>query len=144
MYSPTCGKAEVFRLKALSFGSAASVVAFFVQVSLAVWSVGNGLLSLTWSAYFDDFLSLRESVSAKHAGVCIPMSFFFLGWKLAEDKLMPCHSLCKILGVKLNLKSAKLGTVLVSNTQGRADELTDERAEILLAGKLSNLQTFSF
>lgn len=130
------GRAEVISEKVLPFGLVVSVTAF-LRASLAIRSVGNSLLSLTWSGYFDDFLSLSENFSVKHTDMCVSALFLFLGRRVAEDKLTPFDSLSKILGVQLDLKSAKLGTVLVSDTQERVGELTEDIAEISLAGTLS-------
>lgn len=88
VFCPGTGRAEVFRQKVLPFGSVASVTAF-LRVSLAIWAVGNKLLKLPWSAYFDDFLSICEGAAAKHTDMCIAALFSCLGWKLSEDKLLP-------------------------------------------------------
>ena len=59
LYDPSCKKPQIFQQKVLPFGSVASVTAF-LRLSLALWKLGTALLSLTWSAYFDDFLSISE------------------------------------------------------------------------------------
>eukprot|EP00438_Fugacium_kawagutii_P007883 Skav213958 [mRNA] locus=scaffold1979:307938:309152:- [translate_table: standard] len=130
VYCPALGRAEVFRQKVLPFGSIASVTAF-LRVSLALWAVGNAKLKFAWSAYFDDFLSVCEEASAKHTDMCISAMFSFLGWKLSEDKLIPFDSVCKVLGVRLDLRSARLGLALDSNTPERITELVGELDKIL-------------
>lgn len=92
---------------------------------------------MAWSAYFDDFLSLSEESSQKHTDMCIAALFSFLGWKLSEEKLVPFDSVCKVLGVKLDLRSAQLGSVFVANTEDRAEELTTSLTEIMSSGYLS-------
>lgn len=75
----------------------------FLRVSLALRAVGNQFLKMTWSAYFDDFLSVNEASRSRHADLCISALFSFLGWQLSEDKLVPFLSVCKVLGVCLDL-----------------------------------------
>eukprot|EP00438_Fugacium_kawagutii_P031568 Skav201075 [mRNA] locus=scaffold5595:979:2202:- [translate_table: standard] len=135
VYCPESQKAEVFRQKVLPFGSIASVTAF-LRVSLALWAVGNAKLKLAWSAYFDDFLSLSEKASSTHTDLCISAMFSFLGWKLSEDKLLPFDSVCKVLGVRLDLSSAKPGLVRVANTPERVEELVEELNRIVQEDKL--------
>lgn len=121
------------------FGPIASVTAF-LRMSLAIWAIGNSLLNLTWSAYFDGFLSFSEGANCKRIDMCISALFAFPGWKLSEDKLAPFSSICKVLGVQLDLRSASLGLVLVSNTQERIEEITSEIAEVLQQGRLSKIR----
>eukprot|EP00438_Fugacium_kawagutii_P017954 Skav227888 [mRNA] locus=scaffold3865:39733:41610:- [translate_table: standard] len=134
VYCPDSRK--VFRQKVLPFGSLASVTAF-LRVSLALWAVGNSRLKLAWSAYLDDFSSLCEKASAKHTDVCISAMFSFLGWKLSEDKLIPFDSVCKVLGVRLDLNNAKFGIVKVANTPERVEELVEELSHIVQENRLS-------
>eukprot|EP00438_Fugacium_kawagutii_P001422 Skav211637 [mRNA] locus=scaffold3476:7948:11312:+ [translate_table: standard] len=129
------GKSKGRGPRVLPFGSIASVTAF-LRVSLALWAVGNAKLKLAWSAYFDDFLSLCEKTSAKHTDMCIAAMFSFLGWKLSEDKLILFDSVCEVLGVSLDFRSAKLGMVKVNNTQERVEELVDELQKIVASGTL--------
>lgn len=85
-------------------------------------SFANRLLKLTWSAYFDGFLSLSEAASAKRTDMCVASLFSFLGWRLSEDKLVPFSFVCKVLGVEV--RKAKLGLALDSNNRGGVEELT--------------------
>lgn len=66
--NPELGVASIaiFKRTIFPFGCKASVAAF-LRVSLALWAVGNSLLKLSRSAYFDDFPSLSEKASAKRA-----------------------------------------------------------------------------
>lgn len=115
MFNPENQTASVFKQCVLPFGSIASVTAF-LRVPSALWVVGNRLLKLMWSACFDGFLSVNEAISCGHTGLCIASVFSFLGWKRSEDKLVPFSSICKILGVQLDMRDAKLGFVQVSHT----------------------------
>lgn len=128
--------ASVFRQRVLPFGSIAWVTAF-LRASLALWAVGNKLLNLTWSAYFDDFLSVSEWSSSKHTDLGISALFSFLGWQLSEGKSVPFSSVCKALGVQLDLNNSKLGSAQVSNIPERVEELTAEISKVLDSGILS-------
>lgn len=129
-------RAVVYQQKVLPFGPIASVTAF-LRVSLALWALGNHLLHLTWSAYFDDFLSLSDKSTAKHTELCITALFSFLGWKLSADKLVPFDSCCKVLGVQLDLSETSLGRAAISNTQERVEELTSDISATLQSGLLN-------
>ena len=130
LYDPEANGPVIYQQKVLPFGSIASVTAF-LRVSLAIWAVGNSLLKLTWSAYFDDFLSISEAESSAHSDMCIRAVFSFLGWKLSEDKLLDFNSLCKVLGVQLDLSQAGTGLALVANTKERVEELTGDIDKVL-------------
>ena len=60
----------IFQQKVLPFGSIASVTSF-LRLSLAIWKLGTELLNITWSSYFDDFLSLAEEGIEKHTDMVI-------------------------------------------------------------------------
>lgn len=125
--NPALQTASVCGQRVLPFGSIASVTVF-LRVSLALWAVDNRLLKLTWPAYFDSF-SVSEATSAKRADLCITSLFCFLGWKLSESKLVPFLSVCKVLGVQLDLRDAKLGAAQVSDAPERVEELTRRDSE---------------
>ena len=78
-------------------------VTSFLRLSLALWKVGTALLNLTWSSYFDDFLSLTEQELARHTDMTVAFLFSMLGWRLSKEKLLAYDSMCKVLGVKFGL-----------------------------------------
>ena len=63
----TCSP-EIYQQAVLPFGSVASVTAF-LRCALGIWIVGARLLKLTWTSYFDDFLSLTSASVAKHTEI---------------------------------------------------------------------------
>ena len=142
VFDPVSCEGKVFRQRVLPFGSIASVTAF-LRLSNALWALGSRLLSLKWSCYFDDFLSLSESSLERHTDMIISMLFSLLGWKLSEHKLIPYDSVCKVLGVQLDLREVSLGTALVVNTDERIDELILMQSldEALKSGVLSRKDT---
>ena len=100
--NPSTNAPEIYQQAVLPFGSVASVTEF-LRCALGIWMVGARLLDLTWSLYFDDFLSLTTANLAKHTEMCISALFHLLGWTLSEYKLVPFDEFCKVLGVELNL-----------------------------------------
>eukprot|EP00435_Cladocopium_sp_Y103_P045778 s2261_g13.t1 len=128
----------IYQQKVLPFGSIASVTSF-LRLSLALWKLGSALLNIAWPSYFDDVLSLAEAGMEKHTDMVITFLFSTLGWKLATEKLVDFDSVCKVLllGVKLDLAEAHLGTTLVMNTPERVDELIADIDQVLLSGMLT-------
>ena len=110
--------AKIFKQSVSPFGSIASVTAF-LRVSLAKWKVGASLLKLMWSAYFDDFLCLARQSESRHVDFCVDAIFSLLGWRIAKHKLIAFDSLCKVLGVHLDLRQSGDQLCLVSNTEHR-------------------------
>ena len=135
VYDPSSKEAKVFKQRVLPFGSIASVTAF-LRVSLAIWKIGSSLLNLMWSAYFDDFLCLSRASESRHVEFCASSVFSLLGWKASTHKLLPFDSICKVLGVQLDLKQPGDSLCLISNTPERVEELVQEINLILSSGSL--------
>ena len=136
VYNPTTKAPEVFQQRVLPFGSVASVTAF-LRCSSALWAIGAKLLAIVWTAYFDDFLSLELGEATKHSDMCITMFFSLLGWDVSHEKLLPYATVCKVLGVLLDLRQSGDGLALVTNTPERAKELIEALQEVLRTGKLT-------
>ena len=88
--------------------------------------IGSSLLHLMWSAYFDDFLCLSRASESRHVEFCASSVFSLLGWKVSTHKLLPFDSICKVLGVQLDLKQSGDSLCLISNTPERVEELVQE------------------
>ena len=93
-----------------------------------------------WSAYFDDFLCLARESEAKHVDFCVSSIFSLLGWKVSTHKLPPFASICKVLGVQLDLRQSGDSLCLISNTTERVEELIQDIANILSAGALPRVE----
>ena len=130
VYDPDCLSAKIFKQCVLPFGSIASVTAF-LRVSLALWKVGSALLHLLWSVYFDDFLCLARSSESKHVEFCVDSLFSLLGWRISKNKLLDFNTLCKVLGVQLDLKQSGDKLCFVTNTEERVQELVKELDEAI-------------
>ncbi len=55
---------------------------------------------------FDDFLCLSRESEAKHVDFCVSSISSLLGWKVSAHKLLPFASICKVLGVQLDLRQS--------------------------------------
>ena len=89
-----------------------------------------------WPAYFDDFLCLARASESRHVEFCASSVFSLLGWKVSTHKLLPFDSICKVLGVQLDLKQSGDSLCLISNTPDRVEELVQEINLILSSGVL--------
>ena len=126
VYDPGCLSAKIFKQCVLPFGSIASVTAF-LRVSLALWKVGSALLHLLWSVYLDDFLCLARSSETKHVEFCVDSLFSLLGGRrISKNKLLDFNTLCKVLGVRLDLRQSGDKLCFVTNTEERVQELVSE------------------
>ena len=130
IYNPIEGKPEVYQQAVLPFGSIASVTAF-LRCAMGIWHVGSSLLKMTWTSYFDDFLSLSPTCLARHTELCVSTLFQLLGWRLSEDKLVPYSQCCKVLGVEVDLCMSPSGRFEIRNTESRKQELVGLMQDIL-------------
>ena len=135
VYDPECSSAKIFKQCVLPFGSIASVTAF-LRVSLALWKVGSTLLHLMWSVYFDDFLCLARNSESKHVEFCVDSLFSLLGWRISKNKLLDFNTLCKVLGVQLDLRQSGDKLCFVTNTEERVQELVGELDEAIRTNML--------
>ena len=135
IFNPLTGSPEVYKQAVLPFGSIASVTAF-LRCALGIWHVGSSLLKLTWTSYFDDFLSITPACLDKHTELCVSTLFQLLGWKLSTDKLVPYSQCCKVLGVEVDLTKSPSGMLEVRNTEARQNELISCMRGILEKGVL--------
>ena len=81
---------------------------------------------------------------AKHVDFCVSSIFSLLGWKVSTHKLLPFDSICKVLGVQLDLRVSGDSLCLVSNTTERVKELVQGIDNILLAEVLPKKQKANF
>ena len=130
VYDPGCSSAKIFEQCVLPFGSIASVTAF-LRVSLALRKVGSTLLHLLWSVYFDDFLCLARSSESKHVEFCVDSLFSLMGWRISKNKLLDFNTLCKVLGLQLDLRLSGDKLCFFTNTEERVEELVRELDEPL-------------
>ena len=138
MYNPVTCKPEVYQQAVLPFGSIASVTAF-LRCAVAIWQVGSRMLKLSWTSYFDDFLSLATAGLEPHR-MCISTFLHLLGWELSNDKLVPYSECCKVLCVELTLTKTPAGCFEVRNTESRVLELRESMMQALETNSLSRVE----
>ena len=79
-----------------------------------------------WSVYFDDFLCLARNSESKHVEFCVDSLFSLLGWRISKNKLLHFDTLCKVLGVQLDLRQSGDKLCFVTNKEERVEELVNE------------------
>ena len=67
---------------------------------------------------------------------CVGSLFSLLGWRISKNKLLDFNTLCKVLGVQLDLKQSGDKLCFVTNTEKRVQELVGELDEAIRANML--------
>ena len=91
---------------------------------------------MLWSVYFDDFLCLARSSESKHVEFCVDSLFSLLGWQISKDKLLDFNTLCKVLGVQLDLRQSGDKLCSVTNPEERVQELVSGLDEAIRTNTL--------
>ena len=109
VFDPSTKRPKIFAMRALPFGASRSVYGF-LRVAHSLWWLGCKMLHLTWSNFFDDFITLaREPESELVAGV-VSQFFKLLGWMVADgEKDVPFSARFKALGVEIDLTAWSSG-----------------------------------
>ena len=143
VFNPQLKRPEVYLLRALPFGASRSVYSF-LRASHALWWLGCVSLGLTWSSFFDDFVTFcRRSESDLVAGVIVQF-FKLLGWQVSSgDKDLPFSFEFKALGVEISLADCQLGFVVFRNTAKRVQELVSTISELLERGRMTQPEALS-
>eukprot|EP00438_Fugacium_kawagutii_P023706 Skav228033 [mRNA] locus=scaffold1188:5424:7796:+ [translate_table: standard] len=143
VFNPKTKRPEVYLMRALPFGASRSVYSF-LRVSHSLWWLGCVALNLTWSSFFDDYITFcRECEAAVVDGV-VSQFFKLLGWLVsAGDKDMPFASEFKALGVEISLTECHLGFVVFRNTAKRIKELVDTITSLLDRDAMSHQEALS-
>ena len=143
VYNPSAKKPEVYVMRALPFGASRSVYSF-LRVSHSLWWLGCVALGLTWSSFFDDFITFCRECESKVVLGVIDQFFRLLGWQVSSgDKDLPFASQFKALGVEISLRKCHLGSVIFRNTERRVQELVETMTGILEKGHLSQQEALS-
>ena len=143
VYNPHLKKPEVYLMRALPFGASRSVYSF-LRASHALWWLGCVALGLTWSSFFDDFVTFCRSSECKLVAGIIVQYFKLLGWQVSSgDKDLPFAPEFKALGVEIDLKDCQLGFIVFKNTAKRIHELVETISELLANGRMSQPEALS-
>ncbi|OLP75959.1 hypothetical protein AK812_SmicGene44172 [Symbiodinium microadriaticum] len=135
VYNPHKKTAEVFEQCVLPFGARASVHSF-CRTSLGIWTAGVQILLLTWSVYYDDFVSCEVPPLTRMSDLCAESLFRLLQWDTSPDKPTTFGSIAKVLGLEFDLGDTRLGRFYMRNTANRRDELRGNISSILEQGSL--------
>ena len=142
-FNPHSRKPEVFQMLALPFGATSSVYSF-LRVAHSIWFLGCKALHLCWTSFFDDFVTIARKGEAEVLEGVIQKFFDLLGWAVSSgDKDSPFDTVFKALGVQIAFGDVHNGTISISNTQKRIDELTETISSILDEGCMSRAQAMS-
>lgn len=137
VFDPTSGQPKIFAMRALPFGASKSVYGF-LRVAHSLWWLGCKALSLTWSNFFDDFITLAREPECEMVSVVALQFFKLLGWAISlGDKDLPFSPRFKALGIEINCERWLGGVVTFANTEKRVAELLESIDKILADGKLS-------
>lgn len=139
---PVTGDPKVFKMLALPFGSIKSVHSF-LRVAHSLWFLATRALDVLWTNYFDDFVCCCPKSESKHLSMTVHAFFHIMGWTFAESgsKAIDFDSVCKALGVTIDVSLMHQGRVLVDNTESRKRELGEFIDHIVKTKKLSSADT---
>ena len=110
-----------------SFGS-------FCRTSGAIWFVGQTLLRIHWSVYFDDYVVVASAEEKSHLDWVLRSNFTLIGWETSDEKDAGFSSVAKALGVEICLDDIRLGLLKVQNTEARKRELASTIETIVSNG----------
>ena len=74
---------------------------------------------------------MTRSSESKHVEFCVDSLFSLLGWRISKNKLLDFNTLCKVLGVQLDLRQSGDKLCFVTNTEKRVQELVSELDEAM-------------
>ena len=76
--NPRTGVPELYQSQVLPFGAKPSVQGF-CRTSGAIWFVGQTLLRIHWSVYFDDYVVVASAEEKSHLGLVLRSYFTLIG-----------------------------------------------------------------
>lgn len=143
VYDPESRAPKIFSMRALPFGASRSVYAF-LRTAHSLWWLGCKMLKLTWSNFFDDFITLAREQESESVSVMVLQFFKLLGWAVSDgEKDLPFAQVFKALGVQIDLSLWKEGKAKFANTEKRVSELVGTIEKILGSGNLPAAEALS-
>ena len=132
---PISNDVRFAKLHSMPFGALAAVHAF-LRCGEALKFLGRKKLLLVMTNFFDDFTVLASYANSSHVQAVVSFMFRKLGWQVADEdkKNKPFAEVFDVLGVRVDLSRQHEGTVSVSNTPERIDELRDFVRQVLARG----------
>ena len=136
---PGASEPSLFGVNALPFGAVGSV-AGFLRISHALWFIGVAALGLCWTAFYDDFSVLTREELLHSTSLSCELLFRLLGVDFADSgkKAVPFSRDFKMLGLVVNTETSSKGSLTITHTVERRQELVDSMTEVLQAGVLSS------
>ncbi|CAE7560207.1 unnamed protein product [Symbiodinium sp. CCMP2592] len=122
-----------FLRQVLPFGAKPSVQGF-CRASGAIWAVGQALLHIHWSVFFDDYVVVASPEEKGHLDLVLRSYFALVGWETSDEKDAGFKSVAKALGVEFSLGEIHLGLLRVQNTEARKRELVSTIESIVQQG----------
>ena len=120
-----------FICKTLPFGSTASVI-HFNRVARLLQRIGQELL-VNWTNFFDDYPVLTFKCMAAGTDSTVRALLSLLGYTSAIEKEAPFDGVADMLGVSVDLRSAKAGSIFVGNKSSRVQDLRDSVDKLLVS-----------
>ena len=144
VFSPVSNACEFFIMRALAFGSTASV-ASFNWAAIILRKLAIRIFSIVTTSYFDDFPTVEFDIVADNSLETFEGMLNLLGWDFATDekKRRPFAVSFKALGSVLDFSEADKLSFIVANTADRVRTLCAEIDEVLLRKELSAPQAAS-
>ena len=136
IFEPATNRPLVFKSKVLVFGARASVFGF-CRTAVGLWAVGVKLLFLHWTQYFDDFFLVCGPDEEKHLDLAQRLLFQLLGWETSIEEEGEFSELARVLGVEIELASARVGVIMARNASSRIKEISEQIDSILEHGRYS-------
>lgn len=137
VFDPGSGKVKCFVATAMLFGGTSAVYAFN-RAARAIWFLGNHMLRLVWTNFYDDFPSLEPSSMGAMTRSITERFLKMLGWKIAEgSKSLPFSPSFSALGATVNLARMPLGEVFFENKAERLSAIADEIDQVRKENHLS-------
>eukprot|EP00438_Fugacium_kawagutii_P023433 Skav223482 [mRNA] locus=scaffold643:15800:17638:+ [translate_table: standard] len=142
IFNPIIRKPEVYQLLAAPFGATRSVYSF-LRTAGSIWFIGVAALSIVWSCFFDDYVTLCAGGLESNTESTVLMLFKLLGWVIAEDGSKACDfaSTMSALGICIDFSKSLDGLVLFTNTEKRVCELVSTIQQFLCKGSMSVLES---
>ena len=144
VFSPVHKSCRFFILRALAFGSSASVMSFN-WAAVLIKKIVVKLFFLVVTSYFDDYPSLEFDATAQSGQRTFEEVLKLLGWTFSdsEKKRKPFNANFRALGTSLDLTLANLRKIVVGNTPERISDIVGEIQGIISRRSLTAPQASS-
>ncbi|CAE7850055.1 unnamed protein product, partial [Symbiodinium necroappetens] len=137
------GSHSFYLSSSLMFGSTSAVFAFN-RVSRSIWWLLTKVLHIPCSHFYDDFPMLVPEDMGSEADASASRSLSLLGWRHAKTgeggKGHPFMSRFDVLGLSADVAKLHLGTLVLSNKEGRAEKIQDLLCVVSDEGRITRHQ----